>query len=92
MVDAVLSAGLQGIQNGVGSARQAADDIVRATTTNPNTTPSPTENSGRSSIDTTADLTTAVVELKASEQQVQASAAVIKTADEVLGTLIDTSA
>lgn len=35
------------------------------------------------------DLATPLVELKVSEQQVKASAAVIKSADEMMGTLID---
>jgi len=35
------------------------------------------------------DLATPLVDLKVSEQQVKASAAVIKSADEMMGTLID---
>lgn len=42
--------------------------------------------------DENGDLATPIVNLKASELQVKASAAVIKTADELLGTLIDTKA
>lgn len=38
------------------------------------------------------DLATSLVDLKVSEQQVKASAAVVKTADDMLGTLIDTMA
>ncbi|HET8711036.1 MAG TPA: hypothetical protein VFM32_06660 [Spongiibacteraceae bacterium] len=38
------------------------------------------------------DLATPIVDLKRSELQVKASAAVIKTADEVVGTLIDIKA
>ena len=38
------------------------------------------------------DLATPIVELKRSELQVKASAAVIKTADEMVGTLIDIKA
>jgi len=38
------------------------------------------------------DLATPIVDLKSSELQVKASAAVIKTADDLLGTLIDTTA
>jgi flagellar hook protein FlgE len=38
------------------------------------------------------DLASSLVDLKVSENQVKASAAVIKTADEMLGTLIDTMA
>ncbi len=82
MVDSVLSVGLQGLQNGLNSARQAAEDISRATTT-----ATSTENK-----DSAADITAAAVELKLSERQVQASATVIKTADEVLGTLLDVNA
>lgn len=38
------------------------------------------------------DLASSMVDLKVSEQQVKASAAVVKTADDMLGTLIDTTA
>jgi hypothetical protein len=38
------------------------------------------------------DLATPIIDLKLSELQVKASAAVIKTADEVVGTLIDIKA
>lgn len=38
------------------------------------------------------DLATSIVDLKIGEQQVKASAAVLRTADEMLGTLIDTLA
>jgi hypothetical protein len=38
------------------------------------------------------DLATPIVELKSSELQAKASAAVIRTADDLLGTLIDTKA
>ena len=83
MVDSVLSVGLQGVQAGVASAREAAQDIASATAPPADTT----ENT-----DVTADLTEAVVQLKVSELQVAASTAVIKTADEILGTLVDTKA
>lgn len=82
MVDSVLSAGLQGIQNGISSARQAAEDISQATTS-----ATSTDND-----DAAQDIIQAAVELKISEKQVQSSATVVKTADEVLGTLLDTSA
>jgi hypothetical protein len=39
--------------------------------------------------DQNGDLLTPIVDLKISEQQVKASAAVIKSADEMMGTLID---
>lgn len=42
--------------------------------------------------DQNGDLLTPIVNLKISEQQVKASAAVIKAADEMVGTLIDIKA
>ncbi|WP_101758316.1 hypothetical protein [Oceanicoccus sp. KOV_DT_Chl] len=97
MVDSVLSAGLQGVQSGLNSARQAAQDIARATTSeaadpvNP-PAPLPASDSGAQSNDALASITESVVQLKVSELQVQASTAVVRTADEVLGTLINTKA
>jgi hypothetical protein len=42
--------------------------------------------------DDQGDLTTSLVDLKASEVQVKASAAVVKSADDMIGTLIDIKA
>ncbi len=81
MADSILSTGLQGIQNGVNTANQAARDIVRATTTEQD-----------ADGEVTADITEAVVDLKVGEIQAKASAAVVRTADEVLGTLVDIKA
>jgi flagellar hook protein FlgE len=79
MIDSVLATGVAGVQAGLGQAQQAADNIARSGTTRP-------EGGALNSI------TEAVVDLKASEIQVKASAAVIKTADEMIGTLIDIKA
>ena len=86
MVDSVLSVGLQGIQAGVASANQAARDIAAATTVEFPQDPA------TATTDSTVDITTAAVALKASEHQVAASAAVIRTADEMIGTLVDIKA
>lgn len=86
MVDSVLSTGLQGVLTGVEGAQQAAQDIVTATTIGGSTVDG-TENPAA-----IVELTEAIVDLKVSEQQVQASAAVIKSADEMLGTLVDIKA
>ena len=80
MVDSVLSAGVRGMQAGVERAQSAASDIARAGTVAPERG------------DTVTDITEAAVELKVAEQQVVASASVVRTADEVLGTLVDTTA
>ena len=83
MIDSILSVGSQGIQNGLNTARQAAEDIATATTT-------PVAETSDQSL--TTDITEAAVELKLGEQQVQASAAVVRTADDVLGALLDVTA
>jgi hypothetical protein len=72
-----MSVGVQGVQAGFQRASEAATSIVRA---------------GLESGDNLGDLAASIVELKASEQIVKASAAVIRTADETLGTLVDTRA
>ncbi len=82
-MNSVLSTGLQGVQSGVSTVQRAAEDIVNATATDPETA---------SGGDALASITEAAVSLKVGEQQVQASAAVVKTADEILGTLLDTKA
>lgn len=77
MVDSVLGAGLAGINTGIRNAQEAAQTIARAGTTE------------AESSDTGTDLVEAIVDLKISEQQVKASAAVIRTADEIIGSIID---
>ena len=95
MVDSVLSSGLRGIQSGINSAREAAEDIAQATTSdqfsnavNPSQSLAAAEQGGGG----LESITEAAVQLKVSELQVEASAAVVRTADEVLGTLINTKA
>lgn len=83
MIESALAAGLQGVQTGIANANQAARDIANAATARPG------EQQGK---DVNATITQAAVELKVSENQVKASAAVVRTADEVLGTLIDIKA
>lgn len=82
----VLSSGLSAVQAGQRRANQAATEIAGAAVS-----PPPEAQSTRSS-DSNADLATGLVELQAGKIQVQAGAKVIETADEVLGTLIDTRA
>jgi hypothetical protein len=80
MVGSVLDVGVQGFQNGVRQVNQAATTIARAGTVEPEQA---------TSLD---DIATAAVEMKSGELQAKASAAVIKTADEILGTLVDIKA
>jgi hypothetical protein len=80
MVGSVLDSGVQGFQNGVRQVNQAATTIARAGTVEPEKASSLEE------------ITTAAVELKSGELQAKASAAVIRSADEVLGTLVNIKA
>jgi flagellar basal body rod protein FlgG len=77
-VNSVLNTGLQGVQSGVEGVQKAASQIVR---------------SGQDgAAGSNSDVVEPIVELKLYERSVEASAQIVKTADEVLGTLLDTMA
>ncbi|MBU3059498.1 hypothetical protein [Pseudomonas indica] len=86
----VLSAGVNAFQAGQQRADRAAAEIA-AGTLPPVQQPAPTP-PAQATDRTSADLATSLVELRVGETQAQAGAKVIETADEVLGTLIDTHA
>ncbi len=85
MADSVLATGLQGVQGGLYRTQEAARDIAAASTVD-------SAEQGAEGRDVTGNLTRSLVDLKIGEQQVEASAAVVKTADEIMGTLIDIKA
>lgn len=95
-MDSVLATGIAGVQSGINSAQSAAQKIATATTApvGDEAVDAPSQNAGAGEAPASGlnAITEGAVELVRSEQQVQASAAVIKTADETLGTLIDTVA
>ena len=72
-----LQTGLQGVQNGVRKANEAAQEIA--------------ENGTTESLDA-ASLAEAIVELKEAEAQVEASVEVIETEDRLLGSILDIKA
>jgi len=77
-INAVLQSGLQGVQKATLGAEKAATEIVRS-----------------GSIDGPAGSNSVVepiIDLKLYERSIEASAQVVKMADEVLGTLLDTLA
>ena len=76
-MQAVLNAGLQSLQGGQERVERAAGGIARATTAEQGAT---------------MELTQALVELRVAEAQAEAGVAVLRTANAVLGTLIDTHA
>ncbi len=77
-VNSVLNTGLQGIQSGMEGVQKAASQIVRGGQDGP--------------AGSNTDIVEPIIELKLYERSVEASAQVVKTADEVLGTLLDTMA
>jgi len=77
-VNSVLQTGLQGVQNGLEGVEKAATEIVRAGTVNGSTGSN--------------DVVESIVDLKLYERSVKASAQVVRTADEVLGSILDTMA
>lgn len=78
-VQNMLNTGVQGVQQGIQGAEKAASDIVKAGTVD-------------GPAGSNSDVLEPIVELKLYERSVEASAQVVKTADEVLGTLLDTMA
>jgi len=92
-----FNAGIGSIQAGQRRLDQAAADIASTAVTppeQPSSTPPPNQvNPAPSTAEQTRpDLAESLVALEQGRSEVQAGAKVVKTADEVLGTLIDTSA
>jgi len=69
-----IQSGLAGIHTGMDSLRKDAQVIVSQNISN---------------VTDTKDVTDALIDMKASQHQVEASAKVIETQDEILGTLLD---
>lgn len=78
MISNTLSVGIQGIQDGMVGMENAARKIARGGADGPQGT---AEGAG--------SLVEPIVDLKIYERSVEASAQVVKTADETLGTLLD---
>ncbi|HET8849241.1 MAG TPA: flagellar biosynthesis protein FlgE [Marinobacter sp.] len=78
MINSTLGIGIQGIQDGIVGMENAARKIARGGTDGP-----------RGTADGTGNLAESLIELNLYERSVQASAQVVRTADETLGTLLD---
>lgn len=81
MISNTLSIGIQGIQDGMVGMDNAARRIARAGVDGP-----------QGSAEGAGNLIEPIVDLKIYERSVEASAQVVKTADETLGTLLDVMA
>lgn len=78
MINNTLSIGIQGIQDGMYGMENAARKIARGGADGP-----------QGSAEGPNSLVEPIVDLKLYERSVQASAQVVKAADETLGTLLD---
>jgi flagellar hook protein FlgE len=77
-VNSVLDSGLTGVRQGIEGVEKAASEIVRAGTVD--------------GADGANDVIEPIIDLRLYQRSVEASAQVVRTADEVLGTLLDTMA
>ena len=77
-ISGVLQTGVQGIQSGIQGMERAAGEIAQVSA-----------KIGESGVN---DMVEPVMDLKLYELSVEASAKVVQTADELLGTLLDTMA
>jgi flagellar hook-associated protein FlgK len=78
MINNTLAIGIQGIQDGMYGMENAARKIARAGVDGP-----------QGSAQTGSSLIEPMVDLKLYQRSVEASAQVVKVADETLGTLLD---
>lgn len=81
MINNTLGMGIQGIQNGMQGMENAARQIARGGADGP-----------RGAAEGAGNLVGPIIDLKLYERSVEASAQVVKTADETLGTLLDIKA
>ena len=78
MINNSFSIGMQGIQDGMQGMDNAARKIARGGTDGP-----------RGIAESGSSLAEPIIDLKLYERSVEASAQVVKTADETVGTLLD---
>ena len=93
-IQSAFNSGLQGFQNAQEHANQAASNIAQAANFNEQAYAANEEGAVDSFSQSTKandlpDINQNIVDLKVAEFQAKASANVVKTADETLGTLLD---
>jgi hypothetical protein len=92
-VQSAFNSGVQGFQKATESANQAASDIAHSTHVHSEEVQADEglASAPNNSSENSPNLNKSIVDLKVAEYQAKASANVIKTADETLGTLLDVS-
>jgi flagellar hook protein FlgE len=94
-IQSALNSGLEGFKKATEEASQAASNIVAQTSASRDEsviTQAEANQAATTNEQKIPDLNQSIVELKVAEFQAKSSAQVIKTADEVLGTLVDVTA
>jgi flagellar hook protein FlgE len=96
-IQSAFSSGLQGFQKAQDDLSTAAENISASTSVNPEGSGTVEESNlatteQNTRVNETPDLSQSVIDLKVAEFQGKASANVIQTADETLGTLLDVRA
>ena len=94
-IQSAFNSGIQGFQKATDDASQAAANIAAETDVSRDenvTSQAVSSQTVISAEQKTPDLNQSIVDLKVAEFQAKSSAQVIKTADEVLGTLVDVTA
>lgn len=94
-IQSAFNSGIQGFQKATDDASQAAANIAAETNVSRDENVTSQAVSSQTVISTEQkipDLNQSIVDLKVAEFQAKSSAQVIKTADEVLGTLVDVTA
>ena len=85
-----LNSGLQGLQTAQNRVTQAAEDIAQQTAAPRPDEPQAEPPAEQVSQRQTPSVTESLVSLRVAEREAEASANVVRAADETLGTLIDT--
>lgn len=83
-INSVLNAGVQGLQQSQTKINRAANEIAQA--------PVNREPVQQTPLQTTTELTEPLIEMRLEQRIFDASAKVVSTADNMLGTLLDTEA
>ena len=98
-IQSAFNSGVQGFQQAQNDASKAAEDIVKSTTFSSDEYSQDAATQDAASIEPSQNtqeeapnLTQAIVDLKVAVFQAKASAEVIQTSDDVLGTLLDVTA
>ena len=94
-IQSAFNSGVQGFQQAQNDASKAAEDIVKSTTFSSeeySQDAASIEPSQNTQAAEAPNLTQSIVDLKVAEFQAKASAQVIQTSDDVLGTLLDVTA